>query len=105
VLHGLVSVHMLAAGCLLVAVLVGPDPMPGRGRPAVRAAVLIAVAASHAVLAKHLYASPPAGVASAETGAMLLYFGGDAVELALAVLLCRRWLAPKPLAAVPTLAG
>lgn len=103
--HALVAVHMLAAGYLLTAVLVGPDPMPGRPRPAVRAAVLIAVAASHAVLAKHLYASPPSGVpaADAQRGAMLLYYGGDVIELALAALLCRRWLARSPtVAAVPT---
>ena len=82
--------------------------MPNRPRPAVRAAVLVAVAASHAVLAKHLYGSPPAGVppTSAEQGAMLLYYGGDAMELVLAALLCRRRLAhPKIVAPVPTLAG
>jgi putative membrane protein len=105
IVHTLVGVHMLAAGYLLTAVLVGPDPVPGRPRPLVRAVVLIAVAASHAVLAKHLYASPPPGVPAGSGGALLLYYGGDAVELVLAVLLCRRWLAVKPVAPVPTLAG
>jgi putative membrane protein len=66
--------------------------------------VLVLVAASHAVLAKHLYAVPPAGVPAAEAarGAMLMYYGGDVIEIALAVLLCRRWLLPRSRVATAT---
>jgi putative membrane protein len=91
--HLAVQAHVLFAGYLFTAALVGVDPAPHRPRPAVRAAVLVLAAAAHAVLAKHLYAAPPAGVADARAGAMLMYYGGDAVEVVLAVLLCRDWLA------------
>lgn len=91
--HLAVQVHVLLAGYLFTAALVGVDPAPHRPRPAVRAAVLVLAAAAHAVLAKHLYAAPPAGVPDARAGALLMYYGGDAVEVALAVLLCREWLA------------
>lgn len=90
--HLAVQAHVLLAGYLFTAAIVGVDPAPDRPGPAVRAAVLVLAAAAHAVLAKHLYAAPPAGTGSGQTGAMLMYYGGDAVELALAVLLCREWL-------------
>ena len=91
--HLVVQAHVLLAGYLFTAALVGVDPAPHRPRPAVRAAVLVLAAAAHAVLAKHLYGAPPAGVPDARAGALLMYYGGDAVEVALAVLLCREWLA------------
>lgn len=90
--HLAVQAHVLLAGYLFTASLVGVDPAPHRPRPAVRAAVLVLAAAAHAVLAKHLYGAPPAGVPDARAGAQLMYYGGDVVEVALAVLLCREWL-------------
>ena len=97
VVHVAVHVHLVAVGCLLTAALVTPDPVPHRRSHAHRAAVLVAVVAGHDILAKYLYAHPPAGVgaAAAETGAMVMYYGGDAVEIVLMVLLCRRWFAPR----------
>lgn len=97
VVHVAVHLHLVAVGCLLTASLVGPDPMPHRRSYAHRAGVLVAVVAGHATLAKYLYAHPPAGVgvSAAETGAMVMYYGGDAVEIVVMVLLCRRWFAPR----------
>ena len=91
--HLLVHLHLVLAGSLLPAVLVGPDPLPHRRSPRHRAVVLVAALAAHGILAKHLYAHPPLGVApgAGETGAMVMYYGGDAVELVVAVLLCRAW--------------
>ena len=90
--HLLVHVHLVLAGYLLPAVLVGPDPLPHRRGFVHRAVVLVAVLAAHGILAKHLYARPPAGIGTgAETGAMIMYYGGDLVELVVVVLLCRRW--------------
>jgi putative membrane protein len=88
-----VQVHVLLAGYLLAAALVGPDPMPHRPRLAVRAAVLVLAVAAHNVLAKALVAVPPAGVGEAEalTGAQLMYYLGAPVEIALFVLLGREW--------------
>lgn len=95
--HVAVHVHLVAVGCLLTASLVSPDPMPHRRSFALRAGVLVAAVAGHDILAKYLYAHPPDGVAAsaAETGAMIMYYGGDAVEIVVMVLLCRRWFAPR----------
>jgi hypothetical protein len=48
--------------------------------------ILVLASAAHGVLAKHLYAT------GWQSGAMVMYYGGDVVEVALAILLCRQWL-------------
>lgn len=95
--HVAVHVHLVSVGCLLTASLVSPDPMPHRRSFALRASVLVAAVAGHDIVAKYLYAHPPDGVtaSAAETGAMIMYYGGDAVEIVVMVLLCRRWFAPR----------
>ncbi|SHM56592.1 cytochrome c oxidase assembly protein [Cryptosporangium aurantiacum] len=89
--HPLLHVHLLVAGYLFAAAILGTHPRPA-GYP-LRAAVLVGYLAAHGVLAKYLYGHPPAGVsaADAELGAQLMYYGGDAVDLVLIVLLCRAW--------------
>lgn len=89
----LVHLHMFAAGYLFTAAIVSVDPLPHRRSHLHRAVVLVLALAAHDVLAKYLYAHPPAGIGSAdaETGAMIMYYGGDAVDLILMVLLCARW--------------
>jgi putative membrane protein len=58
---------------------------------------LIAAGAAHAVLAKTLYGEPHPGTACTVTdvarGAELMYYGGDLVEIAVAVVLAARWYA------------
>ena len=92
-LHLLVHANLLVTGYLLTTALVGRDPMPHRRRHGHRAVVLVAVLAAHAILAKWLYAAPPAGVPVelAEAGAMIMYYGGDALGLVLVVWLCADW--------------
>lgn len=97
-LHQLIHLHYLAAGCLLTWSLVGPDPAPHRAGMPTRVAVLIAAAAGHAVLAKHLYASAErmAGPLmtdprTLENAAMLMYYGADVAELLLAAALFGSW--------------
>ncbi|MDI3330927.1 MAG: cytochrome c oxidase assembly protein [Micrococcus sp.] len=94
-LHALVHTHVLVAGYLFTAALVGPDPDPHRASMPVRSAVLIGFIAAHSMLAKWLYAHPPAGVgrADGEAGALLMYYGGDAVDVVLIVLLFSGWYA------------
>jgi putative membrane protein len=89
----LMQTHMLLAGCLFVYAVAGMDPMPHRPSYAVRAAGLLAFLASHAILAKYLYAHPPLGVTGAEAanGAELMYYGGDVADLALVVIFCWQW--------------
>ena len=91
--HLLVHAHLLVTGYLLTTALVGRDPMPHRRSHGHRAVVLVAVLAAHAILATWLYAVPPAGVSveRAEAGAMIMYYGGDALSLVLVVWLCADW--------------
>jgi putative membrane protein len=93
VVHGLVHVHVLVSGYLLVSALVGVDPDRHRRGYRCRAAVLLVSFAAHSILAKYLYAHPPPGIPSeqAELGSQLMYYGGDVVEVLIVVLFCRRW--------------
>jgi putative membrane protein len=83
--HPLVHAHVFLAGCLLTSALAGPDPAPHRARWSTRAVVLVAFLAAHGVLAKFLYAHPPAGVSAdqAAAGAQVMYYAGDAVDAVL----------------------
>jgi putative membrane protein len=85
--------HMLGAGYPFTASLIGTDPDPHRASYRTRAVVLIASLAGHDILAKALYATPPADVteAQAQVGAMLMYYGGDAIDLIIITIFCHRW--------------
>ena len=89
----LVHVHVLAAGCLFAVALIGPDPLPHRRSFTHRAVVLVAALAAHGILAKFLYAHPPVGVdpVAAQQAALVMYYGGDVVDVGLMVLLCAGW--------------
>jgi putative membrane protein len=103
-LHAAVHLHVLLAGYLFTASVVGRDPDPHRASVRVRSAVLVVFVAAHSVLAKRLYAQPPAGVdpADARVGAQLMYYGGDVVDVTLVVLLLGGWdAATRPRTAVP----
>ena len=87
-LGALVSVHVLVSGYLLTASLVGVDPDPHRASFVVRSAVVVLALAAHDVLAATLAVDPPPGVGpDARAGALVMYLGGDAVDLALVVVL------------------
>ncbi|AWB85227.1 cytochrome c oxidase assembly protein [Mycetocola zhujimingii] len=91
--HLLVTAHFVIAGYLLVASLIGVDPNPHRAGYPLRAVVLVAALAGHGILSKYLYAHPPAGVslAEAQSGSVLMYYGGDVADAALIVILCLQW--------------
>ncbi|MCE0540477.1 cytochrome c oxidase assembly protein [Kineosporia rhizophila] len=93
--YGLVHLHLLLAGYLFTAALVGRDPNPHRSSIGVRSAALVAFMAAHSILAKQLYAFPPEEVtaADARAGAQLMYYAGDAVDVTLIVLLFAGWYA------------
>lgn len=103
----LVHLHLLGAGYLFTVSMVSVDPLPHRRSFRHRGVILILALAAHDILAKDLYARPPAGAGplEAERGAMLMYYGGDVADVLLAVLLCARWYGlrqPRPAPATPT---
>jgi putative membrane protein len=96
-LHAAVHLHVLTAGMLFTFAVCQVDPLRHHHGLALRAGSLIAAGAVHAVLAKTLYGEPPSGTAFTVTdlarGAELMYYGGDLVEIAVAVVLAARWYA------------
>lgn len=91
--HILVHGHVLLAGYLFTAAMIGLDPVIHRPSYLYRAVVLVLAMGVHSTLAKSLYASPPPGVPTdqAQAGSMLMYYGGDAVDLVLIVIFCAQW--------------
>ena len=97
-LHLAINVHLVLAGSLFTWAIVRPDPAPHPRSLGLRATALVLAAAAHAVLAKALYAQAPAlppgaGLPRAELegAAVLMYYGGDLAELAVAVALFAAW--------------
>ncbi|WP_369136852.1 cytochrome c oxidase assembly protein [Modestobacter versicolor] len=90
-LHLLVSGHVLLTGWLATTAVLALEPTAHRRGVVVRAVALAGGMAAHDVLAKTLYAFPPAGVTGAEAGARLMYDGGTVVHLVVAGLLWRQW--------------
>lgn len=92
-LHVLIHIHVFLSGYLYTISLVYIDPAPHRYSYTFRSVVLILSLAGHSILAKYLYAHPPAGVPleQSEQGAMLMYYGGDAIDMILIWLLCYQW--------------
>lgn len=91
--HALVHAHVLLAGWLFTAAVVGVDPDPHRASLRLRATVLIVVVAAHSLLGRWLYLHPPGGVEAndATAGALLMSYGGDVVDVLLMVLLMAGW--------------
>lgn len=88
-IHG----HLLLAGCLFTAAIIGIDPIRHRPSWRTRAVVLVAAMGAHAALAKHLYAAPPTGVSAAQARAasQLMYYGGDLIDAVLITVFCWQW--------------
>lgn len=91
--YALVHIHILLAGYMFTWSILYTDLTAHRHSFRLRAAVLIMALASHKVLAKSLYAMPPAGITTSdgEMGALIMYYGGDVIDLALIILFCYSW--------------
>lgn len=95
-LHRLVHVHFVLSGYLFTWAIVGPDPAPHRPGLRLRLAVLFLATASHATLAKLMYAygwprGTPHGIDEIHAAAQWMYYGGDAAELLLIVVFFAIW--------------
>ncbi|MEU0662211.1 cytochrome c oxidase assembly protein [Streptomyces lavendulocolor] len=95
VARAVVHTHVLLAGTLFTLAVCQTEPVRRRWGLALRGGALLVAGAAHATLAKSLYASPPPGTsfdpADLHTGARLMYYGGDLVEVALAVVVAGQW--------------
>lgn len=95
-LHAAVHFHILASGCLLAWTFIGVDPIPRPGARAVRITALLIALGSHAALAKLLYAGYGeirATSSELRQGAEVMYYGGDAFDLAFFVAFFAQWYA------------
>ncbi|MFI5675520.1 cytochrome c oxidase assembly protein [Streptomyces cellulosae] len=96
-LHGVVHAHMLASGLLFSFAMSQLDPVRRRWSLAVRGPTLLAAGAAHGLVARTLYALAPPGsdftTADLHRGAQVMYYGGDVVEAALAMVLGVGWYA------------
>lgn len=92
-LHSVVFAHVLFAGYLFTASIIGVDPSPHRASFALRAGVLVLAIAAHSIMAKLLVAGVPAGQPDVEleAAARLMYSGGDLLELMLVAVFCAQW--------------
>ncbi len=91
--HVVVHAHMLLAGYVFIAALIGLDPRPHPTPRALLACVLVVSVAAHGVLAKMLYANPPGEFAGSDVraGAQLMYYAGAWVEAAVIIVFCAQW--------------
>nr|WP_232304245.1 cytochrome c oxidase assembly protein [Jeotgalibacillus campisalis] len=92
-LHIVIHFHVFAAGYLFTISMIYIDPVGHRTPFIYRAVVLTAALAGHGILSKFIYANPPAGVdpQQAESGGMLMYYGGDAIDVIIIIILCYQW--------------
>jgi putative membrane protein len=94
-LHYLVHFHFVAAGCLYVWVIAGPDPAPHRLSVPARLIVLGVAVVIHSIMAQMLYAglfvAIPAPADQLRRGAELMYYGGDITEMLLAFAMVSTW--------------
>ncbi|MDE5413667.1 cytochrome c oxidase assembly protein [Alkalihalobacterium chitinilyticum] len=92
-LHVLIHFHVFLAGYVFTISMIYIDPTPHRTSFMYRSIVLILALAAHGILSKFIYANPPAGIAPAEAqfGGMLMYYGGDAVDILIIFILCYQW--------------
>jgi putative membrane protein len=92
-LHALVHFHVFIAGYLFTASMIYMDTSPHRFSFMFRAIVFAISLAGHDILSKYIYAHPPSGVTKeqAESGGMIMYYAGDAIDLALICILFYQW--------------
>ncbi|MET1015136.1 MAG: cytochrome c oxidase assembly protein, partial [Paenisporosarcina sp.] len=92
-LHIFVHLHVFVASYLFTISIISIDYQPHRSSIRLRSIVLLFALAAHGILSKYLFAHPPEGVSrmDAEKGSMMMYYGGDAVELLLIFIFCYQW--------------
>lgn len=97
-LYIIIHFHIFLAGYLFTVSLIYVEPIPHRTSYLYRSCVLVLALAAHGILSKQIYAWPPEGVPKdeAEIGGMLMFYGGDAVDLVIIIILCYQWYRTTP---------
>ncbi|WP_320415339.1 cytochrome c oxidase assembly protein [Psychrobacillus antarcticus] len=92
-LYVIIHVHIFLAGYVFTISIIYVDLTPIRKSYLYRSVVFLFALAGHSVLSKYIYANPPIGVAKdqAELGSMIMYYGGDTVEVGLVSILFYQW--------------
>jgi putative membrane protein len=93
ILNVLVHIHVFFAGCLFTVSMIYIDPVPHRTSFVYRAVLLVIALAGHEILSKYIYNHPPSTVSieHAELGGMIMYYGGDAIDIVLIFIFCLQW--------------
>lgn len=86
--HILVHMHFVVSGYLFAAAIVGLDPRKHQPSMLLRCVVVVAAFAAHDTIAKLLYAHGPAAW---RTGALVMFYGGDAADVLLVAVLFAQW--------------
>jgi putative membrane protein len=88
-----IHLHLFLAGYLFTTAILSIDPVIPKNHFWYRSLVLVMALGSHGILSKYIYGHPPEGVPQkqAESGSMLMYYGGDLVDIVLIFLLCLQW--------------
>ena len=89
----IVHLHVFLAGYLFTISIIYFDPISHRVPFVERALALVISLAWHGILSKFIYANPPVGVApkQAEIGSMVMYYGGDIIDIVIIFILCLHW--------------
>jgi putative membrane protein len=92
-LYLFIHIHVFLAGYLFAISMIYIDPAPHRTGYIYRGIVLILALSGHGILSKYIYAHPPIGIPreQAQSGGMLMYYGGDMIDLILIVIFCYQW--------------
>ena len=92
-LYIFIHIHVFLAGYLFTISIIYIDPTSHRKSYIYRSVVFLLALAGHAILSKYIYANPPIGVSrtEAEMGGMIMYYGGDAIEIGLIIILFYQW--------------
>lgn len=92
-IHILVHFHVFAAGYLFTASMIYTDTALHRTSYIMRSFTMIIAFAGHGVLSKLIFVEPPGGIpqAQGETGGLLMFYGGDLIDLLVIFIFCLQW--------------
>jgi len=92
-LLNLVHIHLFFSGFLFTTSIIAIEPFPHKFSFLFRSSIMIIALAGHDILSKLLFSNPldSFGFDDVQFGAILMYYGGDLVDLLLITVLCYFW--------------